>query len=372
MAQIAKKNNSYINHLIKQEPDIFAMPKIGDVIDAKLIIKTPRAAYFNLGNYGDGIVYGAEYINAKDVLKKLKPEEIVPAKIIDLENEKGYIELSVAEAKHQKMWHEAKELFEKSEPIKIKITGANSGGVTTEIASIKAFMPVSQLTNEHYPHIDDIPAGQVGNNKAKIAEELKKFIGEEFNVKIIDVNPRSNKLIVSERAAAEENIKEFLDSYSVGQVIDGIVSGVADFGAFIRFADNPKIEGMVHISEMDHKIIDNPKEIVKIGDIVKAQIVEIKDGKVSLSLKALKPDPWEKIEKKYKAGEPVEGTVAKFNPFGAIINLDEEIQGMIHVSEFGGIDEMKSALEQGKSYPFVIDSIKPEEKRILLKLGGNK
>lgn len=360
MPQTAKKNNSPLSQLLKQEPGLFSMPKVGDLVEAKLIAKTSRAVYFDLGGYGNGIVYGTEYANAKNAIKELGPGDAVPAKILELENEDGYIELSISEASQQKMWREVKELFEKDEPIKVKITGANAGGVTAEISSIKAFMPVSQLANEHYPRVDDA-------SRTKIAEELKKFINQEFTVKIIDVNTRNNKLIISERAAADQNVKDLLVKYSVGQVIDGIISGVADFGAFIRFADEPLIEGLIHISEIDHRIIDNPKEVVKIGDLVKAQITEIKDGRVSLSLKSLKPDPWQKVEDKYKTGETIEGKIAKFNPFGAFVDLDAEIQGIIHVSEFGGIEEMKKTIEIGKSYQFLIDSVKSQEKRILLK-----
>lgn len=360
MPQATKKNNSPISQIIKDEPNLFALPKIGDLVEARLIAKTARAAYFDVGNAG-GIVYGLEYLNAKNIIKNMAVGQTTPAKIVDLENEEGYLELSLTEASHQQMWQEIREIFEKDESLKVKISGANLGGLTTEINSIKAFIPVSQLSNDHYPRVND-------GNRAKIAEELGKFIGQELTVKIIDVNPRTNKLILSERAAAEQNVKELLSQYAVGQVIDGIISGIADFGAFMRFADNPGIEGLIHISEIDHKMIDNPKEVVRVGDLVKAQIVEIKDGKVSLSLKALKPDPWLKVEEKYRAGETVEGSVAKFTPFGAFVNLDAEIQAIIHISEFGGIEEMKKQLEINKSYSFVIESVKPQEKRIILKL----
>jgi small subunit ribosomal protein S1 len=163
------------------------------------------------------------------------------------------------------------------------------------------------------------------------------------------------------------NVKELLSRYRVGEVVDGLVSGIADFGVFVRFVDNPEIEGMIHISELDHRIVDNPKEIVKVDDQIKVKIVDIKDGRVYLSLKALTPDPWEKIGEKYKAGTEVSGSVYKFNPFGAVINLEGGLQGVIHVSEFGGQEEMKAALQLGQTYKFLIDSIKPEEKRIILK-----
>jgi small subunit ribosomal protein S1 len=188
-----------------------------------------------------------------------------------------------------------------------------------------------------------------------------------MNVKIIDINPRSNKIIVSEREVLATNVKELLSKYTVGEVVDGLVSGIADFGVFVRFVDNPEIEGMIHISELDHRIVDNPKEIVKVDDQIKVKIVDIKDGRVYLSLKALAPDPWEKIGEKYKAGAEVSGLVYKFNPFGAVVNLEGGLQGVIHVSEFGGQEEMKAALQLGQTYKFLIDSVKPDEKRITLK-----
>jgi small subunit ribosomal protein S1 len=203
----------------------------------------------------------------------------------------------------------------------------------------------------------------------KITEELKKFIGQELNVKIIDANPRTNKVIVSEREVLSANVKELLGAYTVGQVVDCTVSGVADFGVFVRFTDNPQIEGMIHISELDYKLIENPKELVAINDQLKAKIIDIKEGRVFLSLKALKEDPWDKISGMFKTGDTVQGKVYKFNPFGAVVALDGDLQGMVHISEFGGQDEMKKALAVGQTYPFVIDAVKTEEKRITLKIG---
>jgi len=248
---------------------------------------------------------------------------------------------------------------------KAKIVSANAGGLMASIMTasdgeLKAFLPVSQLSLEHYPKVQD-------GDRQKIADELKKFVGQEMNVKIIDVNPRTAKIIVSEREVLSTNVKELLSAYTIGQLVDCLVSGVADFGVFVRFVDNPEIEGMIHISELDYKLIDNPKDIVKINDQLKAKIIDIKEGRVFLSLKALKEDPWMTIGDKFKSGETVEGRVHKFNPFGAVIALPGDFQGMVHISEFGGQDEMKKALEVGKSYPFVIDAVKSEEKRITLK-----
>ncbi len=336
-------------------------PKEGAVVEVTLIKKAPRKAYFDMGRFGTGIVYGAEMANAREAVKGLKPGDPVSAKIVSLDGENGYIELSLSEAGRQKQWAQAKELAEAGEVVKAKVAGANAGGLMVTIAEdLKAFLPVSQLSLEHYPKIPD-------GDRTKIAEELKKFTGEELSVKIIDVNPRSNKIIVSEREVLSANVKELLAAYAVGQVVDCTVSGVADFGVFVRFTDNPQIEGMIHISELDYKLIDSPKELVKVNDALKAKIVDIKEGRVFLSLKALKEDPWEGIGGRFKAGDEVRGRVYKFNPFGAVIALDGDFQGLIHVSEFGGQDEMKKAIAVGETYPFVIGDVKPEERRIILK-----
>jgi|SRR3989338_535694 len=356
-----KKLNSPLAQLIKNEPALMSVLKDGDLIEARLLKKASRQVYFDLGSFGTGIVYGVELTNAQTIIKGLNAGDSVSAKIVDPENEDGYVEISLSEAGKQKIWQGIKELQEKGEVISVKISGANSGGLVAPINDIKAFLPVSQLTTEHYPRVDN-------GDRGKILEELKKMVGQELKVKIIDFNPRTDKLIISERETASQNIKALLDNYKAGDVVDGIISGVANFGAFMRFTDNPQIEGLIHISELDHRLIENPKEIVKVDDAVKAKILEIKDGRVTLSLKALKADPWEKVGEKYKAEQEIEGRIARFNPFGAFVSLDEDIQGLIHVSEFGGVEEMKKQIEEGKSYLFKIDSVKPAEKRIILKL----
>ena len=330
-------------------------------MEAEFIGKEKGKAFFNLGRYGTGVVFGREFLNAREIIRELEQGRKMTAKVAMLDNENGYIELSLTEADKQKVWQELKEMKDSGEAFTVKITGVNAGGLTTDIKEIKAFLPVSQLSNEHYP--------RVGDFKEKILEELKKFVDGELQVKIITVNPKANKLIISEREITDENVQELLKKYKVGDVVDGIISGVADFGAFIRFVNDPEVEGLIHISELDHKLVENPKEIVKVDESVKAMITDIKEGRVSLSLKALKPDPWKGLEEKFKEGQRVKGIPFKYNPFGAFVNVEGAlVQGLIHVSEFGGVEEMKNVLELGRSYEFVIDVLKPEEKRLILKI----
>lgn len=358
---IANKKLSAVAQLVKNEPELLSVIREGELVNATLIKKLPRAAYFDLGPAGTGVIYGAELMNARETLKKLSPGEKIHAKVIGLDDGDGAIELSLAEADKQKAWAATKDLKESGEVVRVMIAAANSGGLIAPLNGLKAFLPVSQLSNEHYPRVAD-------NDREKILEELKKFVGQELSVKVIDANSRAMKLIISEREITDENVKELLSKYEVGQVVDGIISGVANFGAFMRFVGNPEIEGLIHISELDYKLIENPKEVVKVDEAVKAKIVEIKDGRVSLSLKALKDDPWLTVGERYKTGDAVRGVVSRFNPFGAFVNLAGDIQGLIHVSEFGGVLEMKKELEAGTAYDFTIEMLKPAERRLILKL----
>lgn len=355
-----KPNLSPFAQLVKAEPVAFSVLKVGDLVEGKLLEKSARRILVDLGKHGVGVVYRGELAGVKSALKDAMPGDALHAKVVALDNEEGYVELSIAEAGRQKAWASVAELKEKDEPLTVTVTGANRGGLTVELEGLSAFIPVSQLAGEHYPRV-------LSEDKSEIGKVLQELVGVALTVKIMDANPRTGKLILSEREASEVSTRELVKNYVEGQVIDGIVSGIADFGVFVRFTDNPSVEGLIHVSELAHRMVENPKEVVKIDDAVKAKIVEIKDGKISLSLKALAPDPWTDAATRYPAGTEVEGAVYSMNPFGALVNFDD-LQGQIHVTEFGGVEEMKKHLALGKRYRFVVQDLKPNERRALLKL----
>jgi len=350
-------NKSTVAQIIKQE---LSKNKIypGDIVNAVFLKTTSKGAFFEIEKFGTGVLYGIEFLNAKNIVKKLNPGDNIPARVLCLENEDGFIELSLSDADKQNQWKTIKELEESGEVVDMKIIGANSGGLIGEILGLKAFLPLSKISSLNIS--SDI------NNKEKLVAELKKFIGKEIKVKVVMSNHRTNKLVVSEKEALAPNISELIAQYKPGQILEGIISGITDFGVFVQLIDNPQVEGVVYNSEIDYRIIDNAKDILKINDLVKVKILEIKDNKLILSIKATKPDPWENIEK-YKVGQEIEGKVYKFTPFGALINFDD-LQGIIHITDFGSAEEMKNKLELHKEYKFIIHQIKPEEKRIILKL----
>lgn len=360
MNTLKSKSNTVAN-ILKAHKNILPTLHVGDLVEGPILEKRSSRIFVDLGKFGTGVIYRNEIQNAKSLVKDLEVGDIIHGKVIDIDNEEGLIEMSISEADKQKAWAEVQELQEKEEIIKVKINGFNKGGLVTEVKGLVAFLPVSHLAPEHYPKFGE-------EEKHKILQALQLFVGKELSVRVIDVNHRTNKLIVSEKAALKSSFKELIANYEVGQVVDGIISGVADFGAFMKFADNPELEGFIHISEIDWKTLNNPKEVLKIDDTVKAKIIDIKDGKIFLSLKALKENPWEEVDKKFKVGEEVEGEVYMFTPVGTIVNLPHNLQGLVKVTDFGGISEMKKQLSLGSKYTFKIEEIKPEEKRIYLSL----
>lgn len=350
MKDLMKKNN-------------LAKPiQIGKIIEGSLVGKGRSSIFLDLGNFGTGIIYGKEYQEAKTQLKALKIGDLVHAKVTDLENDEGYVELSLNQASNELNWNTILKNKENGEKMTVKITGANRGGLLTELYGLQAFLPVSQLSPENYPRVE-------GAESNKILTELQKFIGQEMEIKVFDMNPKEGKLILSERAKETEKLKEIIDKYKIGGVVKGEITGVTDFGVFLKFGDKEEeLEGLIHISELDWQLIENPSDVVKIGDKIEAKIISITNDRISLSLKTMKKDPWEGIEKKYNKEDIVKGKVTKFNPYGAFIQIAPKIQGLCHISEFGTKTKMESSLNIGKEYKFQILSIDPKEHRMSLKL----
>jgi len=336
--------------------------RVGDIVEGKVIAKESGKLFLDLGPIGTGIIYGREFYEIRDKIKDLKIDDNLFVKIIGLENEEGYIELSSSQAGIELSLETLRQKKEKGEKISVKILKANRGGLISEVMGIAAFLPVSQLMPEHYPKVEK-------GDTSKILKELQKFIGKELEVKILDLTPQQGtmrkQIILSERIKESDKLKEILKNYKVGDVVEGEITGLTDFGAFMRFN---QVEGLIHISELDWKIVEDPTEIVKVGQKLQAKIINIADEKVSLSLKALKKDPWQDLEKKYKKGDVISGKITKLNPFGAFVQLNQEIQGLCHISEFGLRTRMEEKLKIGKKYDFQIISIDPKEHRLGLKL----
>ena len=222
---------------------------------------------------------------------------------------------------------------------------------------IQGFLPASQLKAEHYPRVLD-------SDKDKILKELKKLIGEKIGVMIISTLPKEGKLIFSEKDNNPEEKKEILSKYNIGDDLECIVAGLVDFGVFLKLEDG--LEGLVHISELDWGLVEDPRTMFKVGDKVLAKVIEIKDGKISLSIKALKENPWKEFEGKLKKGDIIKGVVIKYNKHGALVSIKEGVAGLVHNSTFGGESSLRAKLELGKNYNFQITLFEPKEHKMTL------
>ena len=339
--------------LLKARPRAYF--KVGELVECAVLVKQGAKLYVDLSGCSTGIVYGKEYLNARDLIKSLKAGDKINVKIVDLENSDGFVEVSLKEAGSEMIWKETKELQKSQETISLKVLEANKGGLVMEWHGVKGFLPASQLKAGHYPKVE-------GGEKEKIFEELKKLIGQSIAVTILDFDPKDNKLIFSEKGTESEELKRIVEKYKIGDVIDGEITGVVDFGVFIKIEEG--LEGLAHISELDWGLVESPAAIFKVGEKTKAKIIAVDGDKISLSVKALKPDPWEVTKEKYKKGDIAEGKVARINKFGALVILPTGIYGLAHISEFGTEKKMREVLEVGQTYVFQLVNYRPENKKM--------
>ena len=338
-------------------------PVIGDLVEGPVIAIEKSAVYIDLAPFGTGIIYGREFIIARDVIKKINVGDVIAAKIVDMAHKDGYYELSLKEARQALIWNEAEVAIKEKKTLDLLVKEANKGGLMIEWQGIIGFLPASQLKSEHYPKVAD-------GDKDKILEELKKLVGTRLQVAIITADPKEGKLIFSEKGQETKEKEKVASKYEIGDTVEGLVTGVVDFGIFVKLEEG--LEGLVHISEIDWGLVDDPRNFVKVGTKIKAKIIEIKDGKISLSLKQMKANPWSEAAKKYKKDMTVTGVIIKFNKHGALASIEEGVAGLVHVSEFGSEEKLRKTLELGKTYPFKIALFDPKEQKMALGYTGAK
>ncbi len=339
-------------------------PSAGDLVEGSIIAITRGRVYVDLPPFGTGIIYGREYLNAADVLRKANMGDTISAKVVDPAGREGYIELSLKEARQAAIWGEAESAILSQTSYTLTVEEANKGGLIMSWQGIQGFLPASQLSKEHYPRV---PEG----DKDKILGELMLLIGHPLTVRIITADAKENKLIFSERTGNEAEEKaSLIDKYQVGDTVEGEVTGVVDFGVFVKLEQG--LEGLVHISELDWGLVEDPRVLFNVGDKVKVKVIEIKDGKISLSIKSLKENPWHTAGVRYTKGMEVPGVVIKYNKHGALASIEEGVAGLVHVSEFASPVELRETLELGKTYPFTITLFEPAEQRMTLTFTGKK
>lgn len=331
-------------------------PKVGDTVEGPVVALGSGKVYIDLPPFGTGVIYGREYLAARDILKKVALGDSVSAKVVDAENKAGYIELSLKEARQAMIWSDAERAIAGSTVFELPVKDANKGGLIIAWQGLNGFLPASQLKPEHYPRV-------TGGDKQLILDELKKLIGGTLSVRIITADPREGKLIFSERVE-DEGRESVAERYQVGEVLNGEVTGIVDFGIFVRVEGG--LEGLVHISEIDWGLVEDPRLFAKVGGTVPVKVIDVKDGKISLSMKQLVEDPWIAAAVKYGKDDVVDGAIIKYNKYGALASIEEGVAGLVHVSEFENDATLKATLGLGKVYKFKITLFEPAEHRMTL------
>jgi small subunit ribosomal protein S1 len=296
--------------------------KMGDVLEGTVMNIKKHELWVDLGVYGVGVVHRREMGQGTMEVGQTITVSLVESDVDGM----GHALLSMRKAAKDKGWDELQRAFEASEIIEVVPADANRGGLLVELEGIRGFLPVSQLSAEHYPRVS-------GADKDEILQKLNALCGKSIRVRILDVNRKENKLIFSEKEAVKDDMQSRLSELKVGDTVEGVVTGVIDFGAFVNVGG---IEGLIHISEISWERVEDPRKYVKTGEKVNAKIIAIDKDRLSLSLKQLQEDPWLKDVESLNKGDSVEGTITRITPFGAFVQITPAIEALVHVSELGG------------------------------------
>ncbi len=337
-----------------------AQLKAGDTIEGVITSVRKHEVWVDLGANGVGVVMRREIGHGQ----QLEEGQTVLTSVVDPEMDEGFALLSMRRAAKDRGWDELQTTFDKQEIIEVTPYDANRGGLLVELEGIRGFLPVSQLAAGHYPRVS-------GADKDEILQKLNQLTNKGIRVRILDISRKDNKLIFSEKEAVKDDMAARFSELKVGDEVEGVVTGVIDFGAFVNVEG---IEGLIHISEISWERVEDPRDYVKTGETVKAKIIAIDKDRLSLSLKQMSEDPWLKEVKAFSKGDVVEGKVTRITPFGAFVQLSPAVEALVHVSEMSdeeGIDPEK-IFQLNETKKFKVIDIDTEGRKIALSLKDAK
>ncbi len=332
----------------------------GDIITGTVLSMKKHEVLIDLGAQGVGFVPRREV----GFSRTLKEGDEVTASVVDSELDNGYSLLSLRKAVKDRGWEEVAVKLEAGDIIEVSPYDANRGGLLVEYEGVRGFLPVSQLSAEHYPRVGS-------SDKDEILQRLNALVGQTLKVRILDSDRKANKLIFSEKEAIKDGLAERFQSLKVGDAVKGVVTGVVDFGVFVNVDG---IEGLVHISEISWERVNNPSDYVKPGQAIDAKIISIDKDRLSLSMKQLTEDPWTKEIEKFPVGTKVEGTVTRITPFGAFVQLSPSVEALVHISELGdGSDvDPEKVFTLNERKEFIVIEVEKDNRKISLSLADKK
>lgn len=345
-----------MDDLLAQAGDNVKQLTVGETVDGTVLSVKKHEILIDLGPLGVGLVPRREV----SLSKNYNVGDSVIASVIDTELEDGYSLLSLRKAAKDRGWDEAMAKLESGEIITVVPYDANRGGLLVEYEGIRGFLPVSQLSAEHYPRVGS-------SDKDEILQRLNSLVKKDIKARILDADRKANKLIFSEKEAVKEGLAERFQKLAIGDTVTGVVTGVVDFGVFVNVEG---IEGLIHISEISWERVNNPSDYVKVGQTIEAKIIAIDKERLSLSMKQLTKDPWLDEVEQFKPGEKVEGTVTRITPFGAFVQLSPAVEALVHVSELGGDGtDPEKVFTLNERKEFTVLDIDKENRKISLSLG---
>lgn len=332
----------------------------GEVVEGVVSSVKKHEVWIDLGAKGVGVVMRREIGHGQ----VLELGQKVTVSVIDPELEEGYALLSMKRAAKDRGWDELKRIFESQEIIEVTPYDANRGGLLVELEGIRGFLPVSQLAAGHYPRVS-------GADKDEILQKLNALVSKAIRVRVLDVSRKDNKLIFSEKEAVKDDMQARFATLKVGDVVEGVITGVIDFGAFVNVDG---IEGLIHISEISWERVEDPRKYVKVGDTVKAKIIAIDKDRLSLSLKQMSEDPWLQEVKAFTKGDIVEGKITRITPFGAFVQLSPSVEALVHVSEMSDDETVdpQQIFQLNEKKQFKVLDIDTENRKIALSLKSAK
>jgi len=334
--------------------------KTGDVVEGVVTSVRKNEIWIDLDARGTGVVMRREIGHGQTI----EEGQQIVVSVVDPELDEGHALLSMRRAAKDRGWDELQKSFDNQEIIEISPYDANRGGLLVELEGIRGFLPVSQLAAGHYPRVS-------GADKDEILQKLNALTKKSLRVRILDISRKDNKLIFSEKEAVKDDMAQRFSKLKVGDVVQGVVTGVIDFGAFVNVDG---IEGLIHISEISWERVEDPRNYVKNGQNIEAKIIAIDKDRLSLSLKQMQEDPWLQEVKAFSKGDVVEGKVTRITPFGAFVQLSSAVEALVHVSEMSddeGADPEK-IFQLNEKKKFKVLDIDTEGRKIALSLKDAK
>ena len=351
----ATQTSTIMEALLKDAPaPLRVLP--GQTVEGIVVYRGKNKLLIDIGGVAVGIVSGRELRDSFNTFKDLKVGDSVVALVLEEENDEGMVVLSLRMASQQKAWDKFHDLVDSDGTMKFVAQEANKGGLLANIDGIRTFLPVSQLAPVHYPRVNNA-------DSSEIITRLLKYVGHSFTVKIITMDEEAGKIVVSEREAMSEERSKALEGLTIGDMKDGMVTGLVKFGIFVAFDG---LEGLVHISEIAWGHVKNPSEHAQVGDKVQVKIIGLDGDKLSLSMKQLTKDPLEEIAERYPVGKKVQGSFVRFADYGAFLRLEKDINGLVHLTELAHtkVEDPSEALTIGQKVDAQVINIDIDERRI--------